>query len=168
MFFCCCGFYFDTIDNHIGPEGNVLPACRYGEGADWFSFDYEGFWCSSSSASLIWSLLNEVLCADVIECRTAARSCRNLTLALSVTYHFCCGLGQITYPLCVSVLVGVQDMVPVKALGDWGFRSSQPVSRMLRPVTAPLLHLCCSAAFPNCSVTHGGALGAVVFSQVFL
>lgn len=62
---------------------------------------------------------------------------------LSVTYHFCCGLGQITYPLCVPVLVGVQDMVPVMALGDWQFSSSQPYleDAVLRdsPAAAPLL-----------------------------
>lgn len=159
MFFCCHGFPFDTIGNHIGPEGNMLPAFRYGEGADWFSFDYEGFWCSSSSVSFIWSLLNEVFCVDVIACRTVARSCRNLTLVYPWLTISAVALGKsltLSVSLCLS---GYRTWFPLWPLETGGSAAPSPVWRMLCSGTAPLLHLCCPTALPDYSVTHS----AVVF-----
>lgn len=60
---------------------------------------------------LCQALLNEMLCAAVIECRTLARSFWNPTLALSVTYPM--ALGK-SLNFSVSVLVGVKGMILIQ------------------------------------------------------
>lgn len=153
MLFCCCGFYFDGTVNHIGPECNVLPAFKYGEGFDWFCFNYGGVWCSSLTISFIWPLLNEVLCVDVIECRILARSFWNLTLGLSVTYHM--ALGKSLNLSVFLYLSGVKNTVLIISLGDWWCMSSQPCfGDAVLCDRALLLHLCFSGKLTKliCSV----------------